>query len=200
MRRSDVAVRIAALACLAFSVGANADLVSMDRSSPGDGEITLDTQTGLMWLDLALSAPNAIAFDNAFTADGWRVATLAQVQTLIGNHFGSSITTNARIPVALAPAQEFVELFGATFGDQISWGRFQGSSAAQAGQAIVRTDSGLVSYLIGDKVMNAAAPHTFSGVFYVQAVPLPPAALLFGSGLLGLIAGARGRRLLATTG
>lgn len=173
---------------------ANAALVSMDRNALGDNQITLDTQTGLKWLDLNLSVPLAIAFSNQFTAEGWQVATLDQVQTLINNQFGSSTTNNSRISADPAKTQEFVELFGATFGSEISWGRFQATDANKAGQAIVRYDTGLQSYLIGDNVDSAASPNSFSGVFYVQTVPVPPAMWLFGTGLIGFAAIGRSKK------
>ena len=185
----------AILAGVLAAGAAHAALVEQDLATPGDGKVTFYTQSGLRWLDLNLSAPLAIQFENEFTAAGWRVATLAQVQDLIEHHFGSSITNGTRIPVAAATAQSFVDLLGPTFGGEVAWGRFQGSSPAAAGQAIVRHDNGLESYLIADNVFGATEPHTFSGIFYVMAQPVPEpgglAMMLAGLGLIGAIAGRR---------
>ena len=37
------------------TLGARADLISVDDSTYGAGAFTLDTETGLQWLDLTLS-------------------------------------------------------------------------------------------------------------------------------------------------
>lgn len=181
---------------LLLPLSAHAALVSQDLATPGDGQVTLDTGTGLLWLDLPLSAPQAIAYANAYTADGWAVASLAQVQTLIGNQFGSSTTNGTRIAADPAAAQAIVGLFGATFGSEVSWGRFQSTVAGRAGQAIVRFDTGLVSYLIADNAFAATAPDSYSGVMYVKpaAVPEPGAVALVVGGLVGVAAVTRRRR------
>lgn len=170
------------LATSTLATGARADLVSWDLTSAGDGLVTLDTATGLQWLDLGLSVPWRINAPSIYLAAGWSVASLGQVQTLIDNHFGSSTSNGSRIPVNAADAQEFVGLFGPTFGSDLSWGRFQSTVSGRAGQAIVRYDTGLVSYLIGDNAFGESEPHSFSGIFYVRAAPAPEPVLLSGQG------------------
>lgn len=186
------------LAGMVFTGTAQAALVARDLDAPGDAKITLDTESGLRWLDLNLTIPLAVNSANQFTAAGWSVATLTQVQDLIGHHFGSSFTNGTRIPVASSDAQAFVDLLGPTFGADIAWGRFQASSSSVAGQAIVRFDSGLESYLIQDSGFGSGEPHSFSGVFYVMTQPVPEpesyAMMLAGLGVLGAVARRRKRK------
>lgn len=171
------------LAASLLASNAQAVLVSQDLTTSGDGLITLDTATGLQWLDLNLSQPWRINEPSIYLASGWSVASLGQVQTLIGNHFGSSITNGSRIPVDTADAQSFVGLFGPTFTSELSWGRFQSTVPGRAGQAIVRYDTGLVSYLISDDAFGAGEPHSLSGIFYVRNAPAPAPVILSGQGM-----------------
>jgi len=171
------------LAASLLVTNAHAALQAQDLATAGDGLITLDTATGLQWLDLNLSQPWRINEPSSYLATGWSVASLGQVQTLIGNHFGSSITNGARIPVDTADAQSFVGLFGPTFTSELSWGRFQSTVSGRAGQAIVRYDTGLVSYLISDDAFGEGEPHSYSGIFYVRDAPAPAPVILSGQGV-----------------
>lgn len=74
------------------SLSAQAELVEYDWVAQGDGDVTLDTGTGKLWLDLDVTkgmsidaAANAIA-NNADYA-GWRLPTLEEIQTLASNTF-----------------------------------------------------------------------------------------------------------------
>jgi len=185
------------LALLLLPLGAHAALVQQDWLVSGDGEVTLDDQTGLLWLDLPISSPLAVNSVNSYTADGWTPASLAQVQTLISNQFGSSLSDGSRVSVPSAAAHEFVNLFGVTFLPGISEGRFYGSTAGQAGLLIVRFDAKFgESYQIQDNWTTVGAPNNQSGVLYVKAaaVPEPGAVGLVISGLLGVAGFARRRR------
>lgn len=178
-------IRLSFLTMIAVLVSpaTQAALVAQDLNTAGDGLVTLDTATGLQWLDLNLSQPWRINEPSGYLTDGWSVASLGQVQTLIGNHFGSSTTNGTRIPVNSADAQSFVSLFGPTFGAEISWGRFQSTVPGRAGQTIVRYDTGLVSYLISDDAFGEGEPHSFSGIFYVRSAPAPAPVILSGQGM-----------------
>ena len=61
----------------------------MDRLVAGDGEITRDTDSGLDWLDLALttnvSRYHIQADVGGWISDGWRHATLSEACQLFAN-------------------------------------------------------------------------------------------------------------------
>lgn len=174
------------LAAAVLTSGADAALLARDLSSVGDGLVTLDTATGLQWLDLGLSVPWRIDAPSAYLADGWSVASLGQVQTLVGNQFGSSTTNGTRIPVNQADAQAFMDQFGTTYSTGstvLSWGRFQSSVPGNAGWAIVGYDAGTWHYRIDDVAWGESAPHSFSGIFYVRAAPAPEPVLMTGQGV-----------------
>ena len=79
---------LVSLVCAAPAFGA---LVKLDLADPGDGLLTHDTDTGLVWLDLTESAGmglsvNAIlAGEGGFLAQGFRFATLDEVGTLFAS-------------------------------------------------------------------------------------------------------------------
>ena len=82
--------------CLLISGTSNAALISVGDAVFGDDSVTRDTATGFEWLDLTISTNRSwgdlVGLDgsNEFVAggdfDGWRYATLSEVQTLLANH------------------------------------------------------------------------------------------------------------------
>lgn len=83
---------------LQFSSGANAELVSTDYLSNGDDLVTLDTNTGLEWLDLTVTkymsmASASSAFVGDSTQTGWRLPTEEEVAILFRSVFYPDITT-----------------------------------------------------------------------------------------------------------
>lgn len=75
---------------------ANADLLEFDWQVEGDGDVTLDTHTGKLWLDLDITANESIdgarlLIQNDPTFSQWRLPTLNEIYTLASNSF-SAIT------------------------------------------------------------------------------------------------------------
>ena len=77
---------------LAATGAAQAELVEFDWETAGDGNVTLDTQSGYIWLDLGLTAGRSIndaksLVENASRFSGWRLPTLEEVYELAANTF-----------------------------------------------------------------------------------------------------------------
>ena len=73
---------------LALATGTvRASLISVDDSVYGPGSITRDSATSLDWLDLTLSTNlsvnDILGGAGAFLANGFAIATLAQVETML---------------------------------------------------------------------------------------------------------------------
>ncbi|MEO0425190.1 MAG: hypothetical protein AAF184_22835 [Pseudomonadota bacterium] len=123
MRYVNRGIALCALALAA--VTAHADLVSED-SEFGTDTITLDTDTGLSWLDWSVTLGQS--FDEVTaqlgpggTYEGFRFATNAEVETLWGNGGIVDITTEGPIDFAndftaanFLPAQTLIALLGTT--------------------------------------------------------------------------------------
>jgi hypothetical protein len=91
---SGVCAVVASALLLAFP--AEAQLESIDLMSPGDGLVTRDTQTGLEWLDLTLTAGQSVAYwlgsncngvpecpPGGWFQAGWRIAVASEVCDLL---------------------------------------------------------------------------------------------------------------------
>lgn len=75
-----------------MSLGANAALVSTDWKTAGDGKATLDTQTGIEWLDLSVTDGLTIGQVKSLlptTYAGWRLPTPEEVFTMLSNATGT---------------------------------------------------------------------------------------------------------------
>lgn len=80
---------------LAVSLGVNAALIEGNLATAGDGLITIDTSTGLEWLDFdqnrigtdetVANAMARVMSGTYATEDGFRIATAAEVATLFQN-------------------------------------------------------------------------------------------------------------------
>ncbi len=79
-------------ATLAVASNANAELVSYDWVMDGDNKITMDTETGKLWLDLDVTANQHYSIISYYMREkagysGWRFATAEEVMTLADNIF-----------------------------------------------------------------------------------------------------------------
>jgi hypothetical protein len=91
---------------------ADASLISLDFHQTGDGLLTMDSSTGLKWLDvgatLGLTAPQVMAGEGGW-ATSFRYATSDELRTLFMNS-GLLLLGNYNLPEEAA-AQQFLNLF-----------------------------------------------------------------------------------------
>ena len=184
---------------LAFgTMAANADLIEQDFISSGDGLITLDTGTGLKWLDVTetkgLSVDEILAGSGGWLTSGFRYASFAEVQTLANNAGVDTFTgRNIRLTENVPGVSLLISLFGnsetsdpaveASRGvvvnaantipfENISFGNFLDLGTAHAIHQPFAGSTGI--------------PNIWVGHFLVQTVPEPGTLALFGIGLAGM--------------
>jgi hypothetical protein len=192
---------------------ANATLISVDLiQGSGDGLITRDTESGLDWLDLTTTANQTYdqVRNGSWYQAGFRHALQSEVQTLF-THAGMPDQSSTAYP---AEAQALVQLLGATFppgeGGSVRTAGFTGTdffgnTVTTATHPIgIRFDAlrGKVDYLniesiplvIGQAHFSGDQPFSdeafpFYGSFLItpSPVPIPGAAILFATGVIGLV-------------
>lgn len=86
---------------LAATGAAQAELVEFDWEVAGDGEVTLDTNSGKLWLDLDVTQDMSInqvkdLLANDVRFDGWRLPTSQEIQLLAKGLFASMGTLEHR--------------------------------------------------------------------------------------------------------
>lgn len=121
-----VIIRGFILAVGLVSTQANAALVSTDWTTAGDSKATLDTVTGLEWLDLTLTAGNSYTSisQNPSLYPGWRFPTVAEVKGLFDrylSYYTQKVPTNGLVnnySHYRAEAVLFRNLFGMTYDGQ----------------------------------------------------------------------------------
>lgn len=188
---------------------AHASLVEQDLLVAGDGLVTLDTATGLEWLDLTatqgLSVDKVLAGSGGWVDRGFEYAGFSQIGRLLHDAgFSPSIDdfyylrSNSLVsdfPSAIA----FVNDFGSTLGSAQSIGFIAPFNCDYHDQATTCTDyvriaasrsqdAGFVGADDGTFVTRAGQPYV--GSFLIRAVPEPAtsATLLAGLGLLAALA------------
>jgi hypothetical protein len=92
---------------------ASADFISVDLRTKGDGLLTIDTQSHLVWLDL--TETQGLTYDQAGSYPGFRYARENEVRRLFSD---ASIPTptqfNEFLDFAFGPANTFINFFGQT--------------------------------------------------------------------------------------
>ena len=142
--RPGLRTRAAVLAlvlCAAFAPSAGAVLIETDRATLGDGELTLDTATGLYWLDidltLGLSVDDLVGGAGGWlTTAGYRFATLPEVVALY-NEAGIVDGTGAFTAANFAGVVSLLNLVGCTFNCALSSAAAQGFAEFDPTQANV---------------------------------------------------------------
>jgi hypothetical protein len=183
---------VLAMTLCVVGVQAHAAFISFSDSRFGIDSVTLDTNTGLQWLDVPLSQNRsyndiAVQFGTGGDFEGFRYATPSEVTNLF-NSFG--LVTGP----ANATHTQFLNLFGAT--------TFQDTHPEVFGMALgneIVPWSGLDFFrdfsadpvngqpnyqvILGTGGANPALQFEDMGSFLVQPVPLPPALSLFATGI-----------------
>ena len=190
-------------ACLiVVSINANAELISVGWNDDGDNLITRDTETGLDWLDLSVTAGETYSKGETLYP-GWRFATSSEIGNIFEILFqgyypnNTSLYTSSNYPTypdQLSDIFVFQAIFGitATSGERNYTHCFYKDEAGVIRLIGAYADpAGLSHAVFGPGYLGSYdGTHTTVGIYLVRTtsvVPIPSAVWLFSSGLLGLI-------------
>ena len=192
---------------LSLSCSAHAAVVSVDWKTAGDGLITRDTVTGLEWLDL--TETNGMTFDEVSVLlngplVGWRYASTAET---IGLWLNFNTDLNADHVVDAPGIDPNIALAASYLGNIVNEfeteRQLDGVLGITAGVPAEYRHTHMGAYTDIDTTFyqderyswsdDLSRLHTGSYLVRVDAIPVPAAVWLFGSGLLGLIGVARRR-------
>jgi len=201
---------VLAATALVLSSSVNAALISTDLNVVGDGLVTLDTDTGLRWLDLSIT-DNQTYVDALASNPAWSYATNSQVESLFATLFPGYVETSANhlsVHDNITDTQyqqviNFSNLFGFTGtynGGLYSGGLYSDEDGILRMMGSLHDSSRTIVY--GDEFRSnfeysrSTSGNSNFGVYLVQTsvVPVPAAAWLFGSGLIGLAGYARRKK------
>ena len=174
----------------------SAMLIELDLSVPGDGLLTLDDSTEILWLDLGLTtgfSHNDITggIANTWYAEGWRHATQEEICGLFGNSFGltdpcphsDAISID---PIAIANFHEIMEP-NITNGLSGSYGELVPELGAGVGQASVMAwEGGHYLRVEPDHIGVSADASSVGNWLVLRPVPEPSSALLVALGLASI--------------
>jgi hypothetical protein len=184
-----------ATTALVLSTGVNAAIISADWHTAGDNLITQDTVSGLSWLDL--TETTNISYNQMLLQvgvggqfEGWTVASYSDAEELFDNAGGDGNYPG----VQSALASNLLPLWGVT-GHTTDTTWFNVSDISEnPGSTSSGTFfdlDGFMTYSSNLAGVDSVFPGIGTALYRVSAVPVPAAAWLFGSGLIGLIGLAR---------
>ena len=191
---------------LVLSTSANSAIISTDWQSSGDGLLTYDNVSGLEWLDLTETTNNsynqmlAQINDPGGMYSGFRYATLAELDQLVQQFnlttentvtsgFSNDIVNlSGYLGITMFESPDPLGYSGTGFygyiGD-LTWGTNRGSIGMYNSTKCQTGDC----YAVQTEYASADLSSEIKGHFLVRdvaVVPVPAAAWLFASGLLGL--------------
>jgi len=187
---------------LVLSTNVNAALID-------NGNYTTDDVNQLDWLDLSytegVSYTDATSVADTVEGGGWTYATDAQVTSMWGQIFSSDWIPTASGNITSTAYTEEVDTFTEMFGVLENHPDYSGTLGWFRDDASILRLMGVVNYLDPDAPDEMLGPDYTANFNSVQGgvgnagtylvrtsvVPVPAAAWLFGSGLLGLIGVAR---------
>lgn len=178
-----------------FTSSTQAVLLSRDWQNPNDNLLTLDTDSGLEWLDWAYTVDRsyddiASRFGMGGEFEGFRHATLDELSALYTNT-GFNFPTNSdasNIPLAV----NFVDLFGQTFSTTNGLGteaiyNNPGAATDTFWVTAVNQLNGQVLPELFEFPSRSSAEFVGNAIVRTSVIPIPAAIWLFGSAALGLI-------------
>jgi len=200
-----------------FSSVANAELISTDWKVAGDGYSTLDTVSGLEWLDLSLTKAMSYNYVEmglgvGGTFEGWRLPTESEVIGLINNSILDKGVVNYGDYSRNATAtysSDFADKFGNFVGSHVEEGvdtvafsgvysnlmyTYEGRGAYSKSQVVIYQDLVSSVFLVSDGGMTLGS-RTDSNISSYQGATDVNAPLAFGAiGLMLAGAGLRSRK------
>lgn len=148
------------------SMAVQAELLSTNWLTEGDSKATLDTSSGLEWLDLTETDGLSInSVSNMLSTNyvGWRLPTATEVTELISNHFSNSANSFSTIDELTL---DWANHFGYTSTIGQSYGVYSENGGIYMAGAYARTPStGFTKYL---RSYNIATSVASDGVFLVS--------------------------------
>ena len=168
---------IVASFAMLLSLPSQAAFVSTDWKTQGDALATLDTETGIEWLDVSLTDGMSIDSVKALLGSvyaGWRLPTMSEVESMYRRFFyvvPDEGVLYSNYQVYQHEHEAFYTLFGGTYGPYYSYGTYLGDngftvySTGSGGTGAQNSNIAYVHYIRGN---DAGTPDSYAGVFLVS--------------------------------